>query len=211
MIHHRLMDETKADRRRAQKRAASTRWAAKNREYARIKTAEWRKANPERVRALVASAHAKRKENWAEFLAYERARYAKNPEKKLARQRRAKALDPEPSRKVLRNHYLRNKPAYKAACAARRAAKLQATPIWCDKRAIEDLYREAQRFTEETGIPHEVDHIIPLIGRGVCGLHIPLNMQILTRAENRRKHNHVDAHSDSQSDANPNPGTSSGL
>jgi hypothetical protein len=188
------MDETKADRRRAQKRAANARWAAKNREYARIKTAEWRKANPDRIKVHTAIAHAKRKENWAAFLTYERARYAKNPDKKLARQRKLKALDPTPSRQVLRNHYRRNKPAYKAKCAARRAAKLQATPAWSDRRAIEDLYREAQRLTEETGIPHEVDHIIPLIGRGVCGLHIPQNMQILTRTENRRKHNHADVH-----------------
>lgn len=191
MIHY-LPMETKADKRLAQKRAASARWAAKNREYARVKASEWRKANPERVMAQVAVAHAKRKDNWDDFLAYERARYAKNPTKKLAQQRAAKAIDPIPFRLSLRNHYLRNKPVYKAKCAARRAAKLQATPLWYDKLAIDAIYREAQRLTEETGIPHEVDHIVPLNGRGVCGLHIPINMRIITRAENRRKHNHVD-------------------
>ena len=185
------MDETKKERRLRQRCEASRRWAEKNRERARIKSAEWRKANPDKARELMIGSHAKRKDHWQEFLAYERERYAKDPAKKLAQVRAAKDKDPTPFAAVQRNHYLRNKPAYKAKCAARRAARLNATPPWCDKAAIVALYREAQRLTEETGVRHEVDHIVPLIGKAVCGLHIPQNMQILTRTENRRKHNRV--------------------
>lgn len=45
-------------------------------------------------------------------------------------------------------------------------------------------------MTHKTGIRHEVDHIIPLQGRTVSGLHVETNMQVITRAENRAKWNH---------------------
>jgi hypothetical protein len=64
-----------------------------------------------------------------------------------------------------------------------------ATPQWSDKEKIKAIYEEAVRLTEETNIIHEVDHIIPLTSKLVCGLHVPENLQILTRDENRKKHN----------------------
>jgi len=52
---------------------------------------------------------------------------------------------------------------------------------------IRRLYLEAQLLTIDSGVKHEVDHIIPLIHDLVCGLSVPLNMQTLTKAQNRRK------------------------
>jgi len=74
--------------------------------------------------------------------------------------------------------------------AKRKAAKLQRTPHWLaeeDFKAIGAFYTESRRLTEETGIPHHVDHIIPLQGENVSGLHVPSNLQILTAPENSRK------------------------
>lgn len=89
----------------------------------------------------------------------------------------------------LKGHYRDNKSAYLAKWAKRRAQKLQATPKWADLKAIEAIYAEAKRLTQETGIQHEVDHIVPLVGKKVSGLHTERNLQILTRKANRSKSN----------------------
>ncbi len=83
----------------------------------------------------------------------------------------------------------------------RYAGKLKATPRWADATAIDAIYCEAARLTETTGIPHEVDHIVPLRSPIVCGLHVAHNLQILTKTANRQKRNHHDAHSYSLSSA----------
>jgi hypothetical protein len=69
------------------------------------------------------------------------------------------------------------------------ARRTQARPQWADLDAINDLYRRAKMLTESTGIPHEVDHIEPLLGKDVSGLHVEYNMRVITRTENRRKSN----------------------
>ena len=76
-----------------------------------------------------------------------------------------------------------------ALIAKRRAAKKNATPPWANLAAIAAFYEKAARLTRETGVRHEVDHIIPLQGKFVCGLHHEGNLQILTRSENARKRN----------------------
>ena len=73
--------------------------------------------------------------------------------------------------------------------AKRRAAKKQATPTWADHDYIRDLYRNAKEASEIFGVSFEVDHIVPLQGKNVRGLHVEHNLQILTADENRRKGN----------------------
>ena len=73
-----------------------------------------------------------------------------------------------------------------------RASKKYRTPNWLteqDLEIIKALYTLAQQLTESTGISHEVDHIIPMNGKDVSGLHCPLNLQVITKETNRKKYN----------------------
>jgi hypothetical protein len=73
----------------------------------------------------------------------------------------------------------------------RHAQKLKAVPKWAEyeKEQIRALYIQRDIIIKETGIPHHVDHIVPLQSKFVCGLHCLSNLQILTAEENISKSN----------------------
>ena len=76
----------------------------------------------------------------------------------------------------------------------RYATKKKRTPPWVTEDHVGEMqkfYVEAHKLTEETGIPHHVDHIIPLQGKDVSGLHVPWNLQILTAYDNISKGNRL--------------------
>lgn len=85
-----------------------------------------------------------------------------------------------------------NKGKRNAIDMRRKAGLIQRTPKWADLDKIREFYVEAERLTKETGIPHEVDHIIPLQGKNISGLHVHNNLQILTKSKNRSKKNNYD-------------------
>ena len=77
-------------------------------------------------------------------------------------------------------------------CAKRRTKKLQATPEWLtedDFWLIDEIYELAALRTKTTGIKWHVDHIVPLQGKKVCGLHVPWNLQVITFTDNMQKSN----------------------
>ncbi len=66
------------------------------------------------------------------------------------------------------------------------------TPTWLDEDDfwwINEVYELAALRTQATGIDWHVDHIVPLQGRKVCGLHVPWNLQVITASENSKKGN----------------------
>lgn len=74
--------------------------------------------------------------------------------------------------------------------AKSRAAKLNATPSWLteqDFKDIADVYKLARHLSDETGVPHDVDHIVPLQGKSVRGLHVAWNLRAIPSAVNRAK------------------------
>ncbi len=74
-----------------------------------------------------------------------------------------------------------------ASRAKQRAIRISAVAAWADFDAIAAFYAEAAAKTKATGIWHEVDHIVPLRNKHVCGLHVETNLQVVTRTDNRRK------------------------
>lgn len=88
-----------------------------------------------------------------------------------------------------------NKANYLFLKARRRATLLSATPSWLGRSQLEDmrkLYRLSQRLEEQTGVAHQVDHIVPLQSPVVCGLHVPWNLQVITASANASKGNRFD-------------------
>ena len=85
-----------------------------------------------------------------------------------------------------------NPAAVLAQKAKRRASKLNATPPWITAEhlhQIEDMYWLAKDLEAISGEAYHVDHIIPLQGKNVCGLHLPWNLQVLPSDINLAKNN----------------------
>ena len=76
-----------------------------------------------------------------------------------------------------------------AKAKRRQVVKMNAVPQWADKEKVDWFYAEAQKISLETGMRYDVDHIVPLQSKHVCGLHCEHNLQLLPQAENRRKWN----------------------
>ena len=78
----------------------------------------------------------------------------------------------------------------RASAMKRKAVMLQAMPPWLSPSQIEEIearYAEAVAVSRATGVPHEVDHIVPLQGRTVCGLHVPWNLRVIPATVNNRR------------------------
>jgi hypothetical protein len=118
--------------------------------------------------------------------------------------------NPSTVKKIRDKFYQNNKPMYaELAKAARknkpemfntlnaeyRARKLKSQPSWLSKeqkKHIADIYAHAKDCERVSGEKYHVDHIIPLKGKTVCGLHVPWNLQVLPADLNTQKSNQYD-------------------
>jgi hypothetical protein len=89
-----------------------------------------------------------------------------------------------------------NRPIMLARNTKRRALKVNATPNWLTEEhnnEIQQFYWLAKDLQTITGETYHVDHIVPLKGENVCGLHVPWNLQVLPADINLSKGNkHAD-------------------
>ena len=119
----------------------------------------------------------------------------KSADKTHQHSRASRAKRPAYYREYARQYYHENKesigPRNREQVMRRYATKNKASPSWADRDAILAIYRRAAELTAETGIEHQVDHIIPILSKLVCGLHVHANMQILIKSENIRKGNRM--------------------
>lgn len=120
------------------------------------------------------------------------ANRVKNLEKECARVKRWQAKNKD-KKKAWDTQYWINNPGRNAYhCAKRRMSKLNRTPKWLtdeDMWVINEIYHVAKIRQELTGFNWHVDHIIPLQGKRVSGLHVPNNLQVIPGIENIRKRN----------------------
>jgi hypothetical protein len=89
-----------------------------------------------------------------------------------------------------REYFAKNKDKRAAYEGKRRAMQLQRTPAWDpDSHLIVAKYQLAAMLSKASGIPHHVDHIIPLQGKNVSGLHVFSNLRVIPGEENVKKSN----------------------
>lgn len=89
-----------------------------------------------------------------------------------------------------------NKKEVNAAVSKYRANKKKRTPAWANLEKINSFYGVAVYLDWASGgfVKHHVDHIVPLNGKTVCGLHVENNLQLLTSIDNFRKSNTYGSH-----------------
>lgn len=138
---------------------ASKEWSVANRSKRNAITRKWQKENPEKFKVSV----DKYRVSNVDIL---RARSAEYKQK--------------------------HRDDYTAWETHRKLAKQRATPKWLSTiqhKEIISIYKQAKKLSADTGVSYHVDHIVPLKGKTVCGLHVPWNLQIITQIENCKKNN----------------------
>jgi hypothetical protein len=133
-------------------------WYLRNRELTLARSKKWAEENPEKRSEILSKNRAKNKDSRNE---YNRNWFADNPDKRASYE------------------------------AKRRSVILQRIPKWVDDDemwVIGEAYDLAQKRTQMTGKDWHVDHIVPLQGKNVSGLHVSSNIQVILGVENCRKH-----------------------
>lgn len=109
----------------------------------------------------------------------------KNPEKNAARARRwyHARVENKAYVKANRDQWRQEnveRTRLKSRLYSQARRKRLVIPAWADLQEIERIYVECPPGME-------VDHIVPIAGKNVCGLHVEYNLQYLTKSENSRK------------------------
>lgn len=142
-----------------------------------------------------ANAKGTRKEYFEKWNKSERGKAVKHKhyeENKEAYIARATARDPEMHRVYKKAYKQRNPELYRLLTNTRRRRLRDCTPAWLseeDRAKIKAIYAHAMQLTKDTGIKYTVDHIVPINGENVCGLHVPWNLIPLPHVDNARKGN----------------------
>ncbi len=118
-----------------------------------------------------------------------RDNHSKNRERELVQMKEYREQNKEVIAIAKKEWTLNNRDNKRATQAKYRATKLKATPKWANIEAIKGWYKLAKMFDKTFKEKHHVDHIVPLQGKKVCGLHVEYNLQVLTAVENLSKGN----------------------
>lgn len=170
-------------------RATGKIWTERNWDKVRSYQAEYRAANAEKIEA---GKIEYRKKNAERLREKAKRYYHANKEQVNTRKKLWDSENKERRKAHLQKYYEENKDLFTAAAGRRRAATLKRTPAWLtdeDFFRMETMYLYTKSMAQTTGRSYHVDHILPLRGKYVSGLHVPDNLQVLEASENIRKNN----------------------
>jgi hypothetical protein len=115
-----------------------------------------------------------------------------NPDSRKATHQKYRQNNLDACRERCRSWQKNNPAAVTALVSKYRARKLNATPSWLTEEHYEQIklvYEHAKECEMLTGDKYHVDHIVPLNGENISGLHVPWNLQVLPADINIAKSN----------------------
>ena len=121
--------------------------------------------------------------------------YAQNKEKFRLQTAKYRAKNPDKVKLSAKKSRQNRRAKATAAERERQAAKIGATPKWLTNehhKQIDAIYDMARKTTLNAGFKCHVDHIVPLKGKAVCGLHVPWNLRVVSQSYNSKKFNNLD-------------------
>ena len=159
-------------------------WYLKNKEQQFERMRIWRNENRQKVRDTNKKSREKNKET------------LKVAKKKYRQENREKFIEwnkkwRENNRDIHIGWSKKNRGKCNAYFSAYKHSKRNATPKWADKEEIKKIYEAADFMTRYTGILHHVDHIYPLKGKTVTGLHTHTNLRVIPAKLNQQKSNKI--------------------
>jgi len=158
-------------------------WRRNNPDKVRLYSAKWRESHPDDARNAIA---AWREKNADRIKQVNRQWGINNSERKAATALAWRISNPERTAFLVSEWAKSNGARRSEITAKRRSARLLRTVAWADHDAIKSIYEKA------ASLGLHVDHIIPLQGGIVSGLHVEYNLQLLTPQDNKRKQNKFD-------------------
>lgn len=112
-----------------------------------------------------------------------------NKNKHNSYQRKYRVMDLSKIKKMLED----KEEVYFTTAYRKKKRIIDATPRWADHAGIRRMFEECIRLSDQMGLDFEVDHVIPIRNRKVCGLHIPENLQVVSHSLNTIKANKFNA------------------